>query len=185
MRRAVLALALLSCACGGEEPERVAVPGLAGATKSSATVRAARRAYDGAPPVIPHAPIGADCVACHDARGMAVPELGFAPPSPHVDTPGIGPTSRCVQCHVQRASDELFVPSSFLGLAQDLRRAARATPGAPPVLPHGTFLRENCAACHAGPAAREEVRCTHPERVRCTQCHVPRLVEGRFERGAS
>ena len=35
------------------------------------------------------------------------------------------------------------------------------------------IVRANCVACHSGPAAREEIRTTHPERVRCNQCHVP------------
>jgi predicted CXXCH cytochrome family protein len=34
-------------------------------------------------------------------------------------------------------------------------------------------MRENCAACHVGPGAREEIITTHPERTRCRQCHVP------------
>jgi cytochrome c-type protein NapB len=34
-------------------------------------------------------------------------------------------------------------------------------------------MRENCAACHSGPGARAEIITTHPERVRCRQCHVP------------
>jgi len=96
MKRAAWILALL-CACsGGDDESRVDVPGREGAHKSSATVRAARRAYDGAPPVIPHAAIGGvECTTCHDERGMDVPELGFAPPSPHERTAGLSAISRC------------------------------------------------------------------------------------------
>ncbi len=54
---------------------------------------------------------------------------------------------------------------------------------APPVIPHQLLMRENCAACHTGPAAREEIRCTHPERVRCAQCHVEATTTVEFVRG--
>lgn len=150
--------------------------------KSAASVRAVRRAYDGAPPTIPHAPMGAECIACHNDRGIAVPGVGFAPPSPHELTPGISSTSRCEQCHVYKRSDELFVQSEFVPLAQDLRRGTRLYAGAPPVMPHAMNMRENCQACHAGLAAREEIRCSHPERERCGQCHVPSTTTAPFER---
>ncbi len=80
--------------------------------------------------------------------------------------------SRCGQCHVFRSTDTLFADNDFAGLAQDLRRGKRLHDLAPPVVPHKVFMRENCVACHTGPAAREEIRTTHPERVRCRQCHV-------------
>ncbi len=150
--------------------------------KSAAVVRAARRAYDGAPPTIPHAPMGAECTACHNDRGLAVQGVGFAPPSPHELTPGLSSTSRCEQCHVYKRSEELFAESEFVPLAQDLRRGTRLYPGAPPVMPHAVNMRENCQACHAGPAAREEIRCTHPERARCGQCHVAAVTVAEFER---
>ena len=70
-------------------------------------------------------------------------------------------------------TDALFVASGYEGLAQDLVAGDRATPGAPPRIPHRVLMRENCVACHDGPGAREEVRTTHPERWRCRQCHVP------------
>lgn len=170
---ALLALAALA-ACGGDENPagRVAVPGRAGALKSSATVRASRRLFDGAPPVVPHPPLGAACVQCHNSRGMDVPGLGFAPPSPHEETPGMSALSRCNQCHVHALDGGEFVANAFAGIEQDLRRGERLYPGAPPVMPHAVAMRENCSACHDGPAAREEVRCSHPDRARCQQCHV-------------
>ncbi len=151
----------------------VEVPGVDGALKSSAEVRGARRLYDGAPPTIPHMDFGADCAACHDSRGISVEGIGFAPPSPHGGTPEAGSTIRCRQCHVFVRTDELFVESTFDGLPQGLRLGGRPYPGAPPTIPHRILMRENCVACHTGPAAREEIRTSHPERVRCRQCHVP------------
>lgn len=173
VRRALLpwavALSAMACQTG---PEMVSVPGEEGRLKSAATVRAERRAYDGAPPVIPHEDFGIECTDCHGVMGVEVPDLGYAPAMPHEDTRGMSATSRCRQCHVFDLTDELFVASGFAGLRQDLRAGGRLHGNAPPTIPHKTFMRENCAACHAGPAAREEIRTTHPERVRCGQCHV-------------
>jgi hypothetical protein len=68
-------------------------------------------------------------------------------------------------------------------LPQDLCRGARLYPGAPPVLPHPLFMHETCLACHAGVAAREAIRCSHPERERCLQCHAVVATESEFARG--
>ena len=167
------AAALLACACGGEARRGIAVPGHEGAVKSAAVERAGRRAYDGAPPVIPHEDFGIECLGCHTQEGMEVEEVGFAPPMPHETTAGLSAVSRCRQCHVFAQTDAIFVAGSFVGLRQDLRQRGRLDENAPPTIPHRTFMRENCAACHTGPAAREEIRTSHPERVRCRQCHVP------------
>lgn len=175
--------ALAACGSGHDEggPD-VPVPGHAGALKTSAVLRAGRRAYDGAPPVIPHAEMPGDCVACHDELGLAIDGVGFSPPCPHEGTRGLSLLSRCTQCHVYRRTESLFVASTFVGLPQDLRRGTRAHDEAPPVIPHETFLRGNCSACHDGPAAREEIRTPHPERESCRQCHVERVVTTAFAR---
>ena len=177
------ALLALSAACTGSGEESVSVPGRSGASKTTAAVRAERRAYDGAPPVVAHENLGSECAECHDAEGMAIDGLGFAPPSPHATTAGMSAISRCTQCHVFSVTDEVFTANSFAGLRQDLRSGARLNALAPPTLPHKDFMRENCAACHSGPAAREEIRTTHPERVRCTQCHVPVATTTAFTPG--
>lgn len=180
---AALALGLAAHACApADAAQDVSVPGQPGRFKSSAVERALRRAYDGAPPVMPHDSFGVACVSCHTARGMEVEGVGFAPPSPHAGTEGLGLASRCVQCHVARTTDGVFVESRFEGLRQDLRRGARQHDLAPPVLPHPLFMRENCLACHDGPAAREEIRTSHPERARCNQCHVEQRATALFER---
>ncbi len=75
--------------------------------KTSAAQRAQRRAYDGAPPVIPHPTFSANCLECHSSVGVAVPGIGFAPPSPHGDTTGMSAASRCRRCHAeQRATSD-------------------------------------------------------------------------------
>jgi cytochrome c-type protein NapB len=169
--------ALVVAGCG--DADRVEVPDHEGALKSSAAVRAERRAYDGAPPTVPHDNFGATCSNCHNARGRSVSGVGFAPASPHEDTRYAAGTIRCQQCHVFKTTDEMFVGSSYEGLLQDLAAGDRATPGAPPRIPHRVLMRENCATCHDGPGAREGIRTDHPERTRCRQCHVP--IESRTE----
>jgi cytochrome c-type protein NapB len=169
---ALLAVVAVAVGCGGAEPP--------GAEKNPAVVRASRRLYDGAPPVIPHENFGMTCTGCHNEQGMAVDEVGFAPPLPHEATDGMGATDRCRQCHVFQQMVPEFVANSFEGLRQDLRRGPRLNPLAPPTIPHKTFMRENCTACHSGVAAREEIRTAHPERQRCRQCHVPSVNRSEF-----
>ncbi|MGE3342661.1 MAG: cytochrome C [Vicinamibacterales bacterium] len=131
----------------------------------------ARRAYPGAPPVIPH-PLadpatfgGRTCLACHEDGGWVDKFQAFAPVTPH-------PTlANCVQCHVTDSGAARFRGSTYERPAPPpLRRAA--LPGSPPPIPHDLQLRENCLACHAGPGAVRELRVTHPERTNCRQCHA-------------
>jgi cytochrome c-type protein NapB len=92
---------------------------------------------------------------------------------PHTSTQGFSDISRCVQCHVYRRTDELFIESDFVAYRGEDAPPHRAYAGAPAVMPHRVFMRESCLSCHSGPAAREEIRTSHPERTNCTQCHVP------------
>ncbi len=159
------AVSLAATACGGVDAPR--------AVARTTGERALGRAYDGAPPTIPHdAAIGA-CATCHDADGTAIAGVGVAPASPHPAESMAGAMQRCRQCHVPAATGALLVASRFTGLAQGPWRGSRAMPGAPPTIPHPLQLRGECLSCHAGPGARAEIRTTHPERVRCRQCHVP------------
>jgi cytochrome c-type protein NapB len=134
--------------------------------------RAARRAFDGAPPVIPHpvrASGAAECLACH-AQGFA---LGGrrASPVPHAAY------ASCTQCHVTDsasftrldANPAARVESRWQGLASPTS-AAIAYEGAPPAVPHSTWMRERCESCH-GPEGRAALRTPHPERRSCLQCH--------------
>ena len=168
--RSVLVLTILlaltaACVPGAEEPLDPAE------FRTSSGVRAARRAFDGAPPVTPHGSLGASCDSCHARGGLVVRELGVAPASPHGETAGMA-LPRCEQCHVHQETTAVWIDNTFRGLPQELRSGNRMFPGAPPVMPHLIFLREDCLACHGGTVAREEIRTTHPERTRCLQCHV-------------
>jgi len=151
--RAGLILALVTASGCGSEPET-----------------ARHRAFDGAPPVIPHEPFGAPCESCHGGEGPEVADLGYPPRAPHDQTAGMAFT-RCRQCHVFQATDGLFRQTRFTGLRR-VELGARAHPLAPPAIPHPVFMREDCLSCHAGPGAREAIRTTHPERTRCLQCHL-------------
>lgn len=136
--------------------------------------RAERRAYDGAPPVIPH-PVDARsvgaCLACHE-HGLRLGPL-TASPMPHAAY------TSCTQCHAPGAPQALaqqatpWPPAStFEGLAAPVT-GERAWTGAPPVISHGTLMREDCLSCH-GPNGAAGLRSTHPWRQSCTQCHATR-----------
>lgn len=125
------------------------------------------------------------CVECHNVRGMNVRDIGYAPASPHEITAGMSAMSRCTQCHVFQQTEDEFVANLFVALRQDLRHGRRLNDLSPPVMPHKLLMRENCSACHAGVAAREEIRTSHPERVRCMQCHVPQHTRSLFESKSS
>jgi len=122
-----------------------------------------RRAYFGAPPTVPHdmGPDMNECLLCHGD-----PEMG-APLTPH-------PTQlRCRQCHLPAAEDAPLFRGNRLEGLRPPERSPRVQPSGPPLIPHPILLRENCLACHA-PEAREDVIGTsHPERLRCQQCHIP------------
>jgi cytochrome c-type protein NapB len=129
------------------------------------------RAYSGAPPVIPHKILnentmgGKSCLQCHAKGGFAAVFNAFTPVTPHPEL------INCKQCHVPRKSNTLFIENEFVKLCL-AELGTTALEGSPPVIPHTLQLRENCMACHAGPAAPKEIRVSHPERIHCRQCHA-------------
>jgi nitrate reductase (cytochrome), electron transfer subunit len=139
-------------------------------------IRADHRAYEGAPPTVPH-PItqssAASCIACH-GPGLAVKDR-IASRMSHAHL------LDCTQCHVPAQSPltpfaqtmllEPLAENTFVGLAE-YGRGVRAWPQAPPTIPHPTFMRSDCMSCH-GPLGSQALRTPHPERQSCTQCHVP------------
>jgi len=161
-----MVLIFLFSGCG-EQPDAISRP-----KPATAAERAKRRAYEGAPPVVPHKPLKADCVTCHTTTGQEVAQLGFAPANPHRSTSVGSAAQNCRQCHLFQNAQDVFVATSFEGLSLNQHKGTRAFPGAPPMIPHAELMRENCQACHTGPSAREEFRCSHPERRNCRQCHL-------------
>ena len=178
--RVGILLAALVIAGGCHRLFPAAEPGAdqAAVTLTPTAVRADRRLYDGAPPVIPHKPLNIKCTECHTSTGKEAPPLGFAPANPHAATKGVSGTSYCQQCHVFRRDEKTFLDldSDFVGLRQQFSKSERLYPGAPPVIPHRIFMRENCTSCHSGPVARPEIVCKHTERANCRQCHVPAVA---------
>lgn len=136
--------------------------------------RSLGRAYDGAPPTIPHAvdQRGAPaCLTCH-ADGMRVDDK-IARPLSHA------PLSNCLQCHTTRSAGvplreplphQVAEQTTFEGLARS-GPGERAWPGAPPQMPHKSFMRERCTSCHGVWATG--LASSHPYRQSCTQCHAP------------
>ena len=139
-----------------------------------------RRAYPGAPPVIPH-PVDETinrnqrCNVCHAKGGFTPKFNAYIPLTPHPDF------LNCMQCHVQGTSGPLFVTTHWKSIAPPAI-GRPALPGSPPPIPHGLALRDNCLACHGGPAAVPEIRCTHPERLSCRQCHAAQDTQVPFAR---
>ncbi len=153
------------------------------------------RAYEGAPPRIPHG-LTADeyrsssCGACHARGGYSRRFAAYAPVTPHPErtmclqchlgedrvmgfaSPDAGPSDRCHLCHgpaggAPRPEASYTWPTTVWTTLPALTRDQ-----APPPIPHDLQFRENCLACHSGPAAVAEVRTTHPDRADCRQCHV-------------
>jgi cytochrome c-type protein NapB len=136
--------------------------------------RGSRRAFEGVPPTIPH-PISqgsaSECMACHEHGFQLGSKVARPIPHPRYDS--------CTQCHVVSdapftktvASDAASAVNEF-SPAPTISPGPRAYAGAPPQMPHTTWMRETCLACH-GDAGRAGLRTRHPERQSCTQCHTP------------
>lgn len=134
--------------------------------------RAAGRAYAGAPPSIPH-PIEErgypGCRHCHE-RGLSVGGRHAAMLSHEL-------YESCTQCHTTAEAapppagpaPRAELASSFVGRSE--RVGERAYPGAPPSMPHTSFMRERCESCHG--VLGVGIRSTHPWRNSCPQCHAP------------
>ena len=133
--------------------------------------RASLRAYEGAPPVIPHAIADLNvqpCRACH-AQGLKAGDKVARMVSHTYLT-------NCTQCHVEAAGALLGTDggptNSFVGFRTSGYGGTRAWAGAPPVMPHATFMRTNCVSCH-GEHGYDGWRPDHLSRTNCVQCHAP------------
>ena len=110
----------------------------------------------------------AACYACH-AQGARVGQ--------HVaNRMSHRPLVHCLQCHAAPppkpfAHVDFAVANSFTGLPTPAF-GERAFPGAPPVVPHSTWMRERCLSCHGGVAGWAGLEVTHRWRANCRQCHA-------------
>jgi hypothetical protein len=142
--------------------------------------RGLRRAYDGAPPMIPHRiseRSATSCMTCH--RSGVSPGGIVAPAIPHREF------ASCTQCHAALdGSPPLATPSLPVetaaphALSNGWKRIEpiNRVPGGPPQIPHDTWMREVCTSCH-GPTGPRELQTSHPERRSCTQCHSPPSIK--------
>ncbi|QQL44857.1 nitrate reductase cytochrome c-type subunit [Sulfuriroseicoccus oceanibius] len=141
--------------------------------------RNARRAYDTAPPVVPHAIDEHNpnaCVVCHTPGNSRLIGNRLTPEMSH---PYL---TNCTQCHVPAAGQHelpelpmatgalMASGNTFQGLPSGAV-AEVAYQGAPPVLPHPVWMRQNCMACH-GEGRPSAIRTSHPHRQNCLQCHA-------------
>lgn len=138
----------------------------------SLRTRASRRAFNGAPPIIPHAvenTADAACYVCH-GQGMRIGQR-VANRMSH------GFLANCMQCHAPPSPKPFEqwvseVDNGFDGVAAPMQ-GERAFPGAPPTVPHSTWMRQNCLSCHGQEAGWNGLQSTHPWRINCQQCHAP------------
>lgn len=162
--------------------ELTAIPEL-GDRSAALAARETLRAFDGAPPVIPHEvdQRGLSCMACH-REGYVIGER-VAPAMSHA------PFTSCTQCHAPVTSgpprspglEPVVADSTFEGLRAPLE-GKRAWAGAPPEIPHPSFMREACMSCHGG-LGNAGLKTSHPWRQSCTQCHAPSADRDQRPRG--
>ena len=130
------------------------------------------RQYPGSPPRIPHAVAPAfsgdttKCLACHGRGGYDAELDAYAPVTPHPEK------EACYQCHLPRRTEKLFVKTDWQSISPPLLGRSQLG-GSPPPIPHSLQMREDCIACHTGPAAVAEIRVEHGSRGNCRQCHLP------------
>lgn len=99
-------------------------------------------------------------------KGGFSQEFGkFAPVTPHPEN------TLCYQCHAQVTTTELFVETDWKSVRPP-RLGQSFLSNSPPPVPHSLQLRENCIACHTGPAAVSEIQIEHAARGDCRQCHA-------------
>jgi cytochrome c-type protein NapB len=142
-----------------------------------------RRAFLGAPPYIPHE-VGSDmsqdfgsCLTCHQRGGYVQKFKAYAPLTPHPEH------RNCRQCHVSQLNSSLFRETAWLPLVPPKLKRVGVV-GGPPPMPHPLDMRENCSACHTGPAALSEIVSPHQQRSYCRQCHGTQTASVEpFDRG--
>jgi cytochrome c-type protein NapB len=169
VRDAFIALtALLMASCGGGGSDLgLYDPDAYSSRAQLLRARQQTRAYDGAPPVIPHEVAARgrqNCNSCHTPGDTTTPDRVGHPRS----HPAWGD---CRQCHVEQVENSLFSGSNLEGLWWPAS-GSRLYSSAPPTIPHALQNRELCEVCHIGDQAPLALRAEHGPRQNCTQCHV-------------
>lgn len=142
-----------------------------------------RRAYPGAPPIIPHRveqkerAAEQNCQSCHEEGGYSEKFEAFTPVTPHRR----GEFANCQQCHMPQRTEESFRESDWKTVSPPPTNQ-RDLPTAPPQIPHDLQNRSFCASCHAGPGAVQSLRSRHAHLSNCRQCHQPKKTDDTWER---
>lgn len=128
------------------------------------------RAYQGAPPTIPHEVYERDmgyksCLQCHQNGGYVDKFKANAPIVPHPEM------INCRQCHVTVKTNSVFKESNWETMNNIPKYSNKVLPTSPPVIPHQLEKNEDCLSCHNN-SGLSKIRVTHPERKNCRQCHV-------------
>lgn len=140
------------------------------------TSRTELRAFDGAPPVVPHPTQQRGALACLACHGKGV-VLGNGEDKRVARVMSHRYLTNCVQCHVEQLSAR-WGPSNwppegnntFEGMASPTH-GPRAYADAPPQMPHSSNMRSDCASCH-GPLGPKGLQTSHYQRQNCVQCHT-------------
>lgn len=153
------------------DPHRAVVAPSESNKQESLAIRASRRAFNGAPPVIPHDVGRMNDVACHACHDQGV-QIG----QQAANRMSHGRLANCLQCHATPppepfAGMQQEIDNNFSGLAAPTG-GSRAFADAPPVIPHSTWMRERCLSCHGGIAGWPGLEVTHRWRTNCAQCHA-------------
>jgi nitrate reductase (cytochrome), electron transfer subunit len=150
---------------------------LEGTSKEAVLQKQAKnRAFDGAPPTVPHPVIQTewpDCLVCHE-KGIKINGRTASAMSHEM-------MHNCTQCHTTStrqdparepamADDNIPWENSFVGKAS-ATKGPRAFSIGPPQSPHTTHMRERCDSCH-GLNGALAIRSSHPHRLNCQQCHT-------------
>ncbi|MCA9564922.1 MAG: nitrate reductase cytochrome c-type subunit, partial [Myxococcales bacterium] len=133
------------------------------------------RAFDGAPPTVPHSIDSIDatqCVACHYDGVVLDGQIARPMSHPYL--------TNCTQCHTTGLPYGGSAALTWTNPAPEnnhegllwSQRGERAWIGAPPTLPHPVWMRQRCDSCH-GATGRPGLRTSHPARQNCLQCHAP------------
>ncbi len=141
-----------------------------------------RRAYPGAPPVIPHdvkenGVEKSDCQSCHEEGGYAEKFEAYAPVTPHLRDE----MQNCRQCHQPAGTEKTFRKTDWKTVTPP-GNDRPGLPSAPPRIPHDLQYRTFCVSCHSGPGAVEGLRTDHPDRSNCRQCHQPKRTDELWKR---
>lgn len=138
---------------------------------SSLRDRLRTRAFNGAPPVVPHRvehQSAQSCLVCHREGMQLGHQIATKICHPHY--------ANCLGCHVEQAGSlpiavNAEAPANLFAGVLRAGPGIRAMPSAPPSIPHTTHLRGDCMSCH-GLIARPGLRTTHPWLTNCVQCHA-------------